>query len=74
MSEKSAMTKQPSRESTAFFSRPLEVKKKESKSSSIICPQEARYIQNANMSQNEKVSCLPTPVVFRLISFISTKI
>jgi len=28
MSEKPSMTKQPSRESAAFFSRPLEVKKK----------------------------------------------
>lgn len=28
MSEKPSMTKQPSKESAAFFSRPLEVKKK----------------------------------------------
>lgn len=65
------MTKQPSKESAAVFSRPLEVKKKELKSSSIIYHQEARYIQNANMSQNEKVSCLPVPVVDRFISLIS---
>lgn len=69
MSEKPSMTKQPSKESAAFLSHPLEIKKKAFKSLSIIDHQEARYIQNANISQSEKVSCLPMPVVCRLIHF-----